>query len=137
MKCRYDANKLVLNLSSEARQQTGDHFFATVSVYADTISIYTEREWNSVLERIQTFPESGKKRMMAVTKPCVRITLEQDGQFEIPEHLVDIGKFQDKEYIVLYKLSGKRLSLRTSSTGLYLSTYEAYQLISKSVLEDA
>ena len=23
MKCRYDANKLVLNLSSEARQQTG------------------------------------------------------------------------------------------------------------------
>lgn len=137
MKCRYDANKLVLNLSPEARQQTGDSFFATVSVYGDTISIYTETEWNSVLERVQTFPESGKKRMMPVTKPCVRVMVEQDGQLEIPEHLVDIVKFQDGEDVVLYKLSGDRLSLRTSSTGLYLSTYEAYQFILESVMEDA
>lgn len=104
---------------------TGNPFYIALSEFAESLNIFSEKEWNDFMSRVESLPKERQRRLRLLVTYSALITVDEDGRFELPAQLVDIARFDGKAILLFpnrekYGIKSLPASLMLSSEKVYL-----------------
>ena len=131
MECNVEDGHIVLQFPPAAIQLTGNTFYISVSQFGETLNVYTDAEWASVLARLAVLPETRKRSLAPFLKLVAKVEAGKDRRVVISESLADATMINKDMALILYERPVKyQTGLTLDSASLLLSTQRAFEYIS-------